>query len=290
MTDAKTDFTLACVQTNSGPDVAANVEAASDLVRQARVAGAELIVLPEVVNLLENGRARVLAAALPEAGNPALVAFQALAEEQDCWLLAGSLVIKLGPDQLANRSYLIDPQGRVVASYDKIHMFDVDLPGRESYRESATYRPGERAVVADTPWCRIGMTVCYDLRFAYLYRALAKAGARLLTVPSAFTRYTGAAHWHVLLRARAIETGCFVAAAAQCGSHSGKRETYGHSLVVDPWGRVLAEAGEAPGFITAAIDLAAVDKARKMVPAITHDRDFAPPSETPVPRLVAGDD
>jgi predicted amidohydrolase len=164
-----------------------------------------------------------------------------------------------------------------VATYDKIHMFDVDLVEGESYRESRTYRPGESGCVAETPWAPIGMTVCYDMRFPYLYRTLAHAGAKVLTVPSAFTRPTGRAHWHVLLRARAIETGCFVIAPAQCGEHAGGRETYGHSIIIDPWGEVLAEAGDEPGVIVADIDLARIDEVRQMVPSLSHDRPFEAP-------------
>ncbi|HYD99546.1 MAG TPA: carbon-nitrogen hydrolase family protein, partial [Alphaproteobacteria bacterium] len=186
--------------------------------------------------------------------------------------------VLLEDGRVANRLFVIDPQGEIRARYDKIHMFDVDLAGGESYRESATFRPGEQAVLAQTPWGGLGMTVCYDLRFPHLYRALAQAGARLLAVPAAFTVPTGRAHWHVLLRARAIETGCFVIAPAQTGTHDAGRQTYGHSLIVDPWGEVLADGGGEPGFVTADLDLGRIDEARGMVPALRHDRPFAPPS------------
>jgi predicted amidohydrolase len=225
----------------------------------------------------------LLQAVVAEEHEPALAAFRGLARETGAWLLVGSLAIRLGPETLANRSFLLDDAGRIVARYDKIHMFDVDLPGGESYRESALYRPGARAVVADTPWGRLGMTVCYDLRFPYLYRTLAHAGAVMLTIPAAFTKFTGQAHWHVLLRARAIETGCFVVAPAQCGSFSGGRESYGHSLIVAPWGEVLADGGEAPGFVVAELDLDRVARARRMVPSLRHDRSFEPPPK-PVER------
>ncbi len=274
-----TTLRVACVQLTSTTDIATNVGLSSELIREAHRKGARLVALPEVVNLVQRSRRRSMEAAYEEGDEPALAAYRALAGELGLWILAGSLVVRLeNEERLANRSYLIDDQGEIVAYYDKIHMFDVDLAGGESYRESKTFRPGERAVVADTPWGRLGMTVCYDLRFPYLYRALAKAGADILAVPAAFTRQTGRAHWHVLLRARAIETGCFVLAPAQCGDHEDGRETYGHSLIVSPWGEVLADGGEAPGVVIADLDLAAVAKAREMVPSLSHDRSFAPPT------------
>jgi predicted amidohydrolase len=211
----------------------------------------------------------------PEAEDTALAAFRALAAELDIALLIGSLAVKVAPDRLANRSFLIGPDGAVQARYDKIHMFDVDLPGGETYRESRNYRPGAQAVLTDLPWGRLGMTVCYDLRFPHLYRALAKAGADFLSVPSAFTRQTGEAHWHVLLRARAIETGCFVFAPAQCGRHANGRETYGYSLVVSPWGEVLADGGAEPGVTLARIEPGAVAEARARIPAWAGDQPFA---------------
>jgi len=274
-------FKAACVQTNSGREIAPNVEAASALVREARRQGADLIALPENVTMVEPEGARLRAKAQSEEAHPGLAAFRELARETGAWLLVGSLAIKLGDGRIANRSYLLEPGGGVVARYDKIHMFDVDLENGESYRESATFRPGEAAVVAETPWGLLGMTVCYDLRFPHLYRSLAHAGASMITVPSAFTEVTGRAHWHVLLRARAIETGCFVIAPAQCGVHAEGRRTFGHSLIVDPWGEVLADAGKEVGVIAAEIDLAKVGRARKMIPSLTHDRDFAPPAAKP---------
>jgi len=207
-----------------------------------------------------------------------------VAQEAGVWLLIGSLAVDLsrepgtaGESRLANRSYLVDPRGAVVARYDKIHMFDVDLAGGESYRESNAFRPGGRAVLAETPWGALGMTVCYDLRFPHLYRALAQAGADFLAIPSAFTVPTGKAHWHVLMRARAIENGCFVFAPAQWGEHAEGRRTYGHSLIVDPWGEVLADAGEGVGIVSARIDVPAIAKARRMVPSLQHDRPFTKP-------------
>ena len=188
-----------------------------------------------------------------------------------------------GENRLANRSFLIDNSGAIVARYDKIHMFDIDLPNGESYRESGAYRPGGHTVVAETPWGRLGMSVCYDVRFPHLYRALAQAGADFLGVPSVFTVPTGRAHWHVLLRARAIENGCFVFAPAQWGEHAGGRRSYGHSLIVDPWGEVLADGGEETGIVTARIDPARVAEARRSVPSLTHDRAFTPPELIPRP-------
>jgi predicted amidohydrolase len=217
------------------------------------------------------------ALARPEAEDASVAGYRDLAVETGAWLLAGSLVLRGAGDKLVNRSLLIGPTGEIAARYDKIHMFDVEIPDGQSYRESRAYQGGARAVTAELPWGRLGLTVCYDMRFAYLYRALAKAGAAFLTVPSAFTRFTGEAHWHVLLRARAIETGCYVIAPAQCGDHEGGRETYGHSLIVAPWGEVLADGGTAPGVTLAAIDPAKVDEARAMVPALDHDRDFSDP-------------
>lgn len=270
-------FRLACVQVNAGNDMAANIEASSALARAARADGADFIAFPECVAMMEMGRERVLAKAAPEDSHPALAAFRALAAETGAWLLAGSLSIRLDGDRVANRSCLIDETGRVRASYDKIHMFDVDLDGGESYRESATYRPGTAAALAETPWGLLGMTVCYDLRFPQLYRSLAQAGAVLLSVPSAFTRPTGAAHWEVLLRARAIENAAYVFAPAQCGTHPHGRATWGHSLIVDPWGVVLADAGEAPGYVIAEIDPARVTEVRRSLPSLAHDRPWAAP-------------
>ena len=271
-------FLAACVQPTSGEDVQENLAQVSGLIRQARAAGAELIATPEVSNLVAPRRAATLERSESE-GAGSLPAYRALAAELGAWLSIGSLAIKLdGQDRVANRSYLINASGEVVASYDKIHMFDVDLASGESYRESRTFQPGTRAVLAATPWGVLGITVCYDLRFPGLYRQLAQAGADFLSIPAAFTRQTGKAHWHVLQRARAIENGCFVLAAAQCGEHNARRQSYGHSLIVNPWGEVLADGGAAPGVVTAEIDPAEVAKARAMIPSLAHDRDFALPA------------
>jgi predicted amidohydrolase len=272
-------FRLACVQVNAGDDMAANLETAANLAGQARERGATLIGFPENVAFMAPDGLGVREAAGPEDAHPALARFQALARELDAWLLVGSLAIATGDadERVANRSFLLDAAGDIKARYDKIHMFDVSLAGGESYRESATYRPGAEAVLAPSPFGAIGLTICYDLRFPYLYRALARAGAELIAVPSAFTQATGRVHWETLLRARAIETGCFVFAPAQCGTHPRGRKTHGHSLIIGPWGEVLAEAGEEPAVITAEIDLAACARARAQVPSLSHDRDFTGP-------------
>ncbi len=276
-----TSLKVACVQLNTGADMAANLAAVGDLVRRARDDGADLITLPENTAMMAESAADLRASAVPEAEHPAVAACAELARQTGAWLLAGTLGVRSADGRVAPRSFLFDGQGEIQARYDKIHMFDVDLPEGEVHRESKTFEPGDRAVLAATPWGLMGLTVCYDVRFPYLYRALAHAGARLLTVPAAFTRVSGEAHWHTLLRARAIETGRFVVAPAQCGRHPRKRQTYGHSLIVDPWGRVLAEAGQEVGVISAEIDLAACDEARTMIPALSHDRRFEGP-ELPV--------
>lgn len=266
------------MQLTSTGEPAENIAAASTLIRQAKADGADLVMTPEMTNLMEPRRRAMLERVQPEEEDAAVAAFAALAADLGIWLLAGSLALKLQGDKAANRSILFAPSGRIAARYDKIHMFDVDIPDGQSYRESKAYRAGDSAVVADLPWGRLGMTVCYDLRFPYLYRALAHAGAGFLSVPAAFTRFTGHAHWHVLLRARAIETGCFVFAPAQCGEHAEGRQTYGHSLIVAPWGEILADGGEAPGIAMAEIDPGRIEKARAMVPSLTHDRAVAAPS------------
>jgi predicted amidohydrolase len=269
-------FTAACVQMTSGREFAPNVAAAGDLVRRARDAGADFIATPEITAMFEPKRELHLQKATSEADSATLGSFRELARETGAWLLIGSMAVKIGEAQLANRSFLIGPDGVIAARYDKVHMFDVDLPNGETYRESALYRPGEQQVLAELPWGVLGMTICYDLRFPYLYRDLAHAGAEFLTIPAAFTVPTGRAHWHVLQRARAIENACFVIAPAQWGEHADGRKTYGHSLIIDPWGEVLADAGEGVGIITAEIDPAKIAEARRMVPALRHDRTTAP--------------
>jgi predicted amidohydrolase len=268
-------FKAACVQLRTGRSMAENIAATSGLIREAAENGADLIMTPEMTSLMELGRTNLFAQIKPQDEDPALEAFRALAAELGRWLLVGSLAIRTGEARAANRSFLIAPDGSIAASYDKLHMFDVDLAGGESYRESASYAAGSEAVTADLPWGRLGLTVCYDLRFPQLYRSLAGQGACFLAIPSAFTRKTGEAHWHVLVRARAIENGCFVFAPAQGGTHENGRETYGHSLIVSPWGEILAEAATEPGVIYADVDPAAVDQARQRIPALRHDRAFS---------------
>ena len=270
-------FKVACIQSTAGPDILPNIREVERLIRSARAAGADLICTSENFTCIEFGAERILAKALPEAEHPAIPHFTALAKELGAWLLLGSLTIKIGPSKVNNRSYLVDPSGRVVSLYNKLHLFDVQLRDGEMYRESATVAPGDRAVLAELPWGVLGMTICYDLRFAYLYRALAQAGASFLAVPAAFTKTTGMAHWHSLLRARAIETGAYVFAPAQCGEHAGGRKTYGHALIVGPWGEVMADAGENPGYIMAEVDPARVTAARRMIPSLEHDRAFTGP-------------
>ena len=272
-------FRAACIQITSERDPEITFPAAAALIREAAAGGASLVMTPEVTPMLEPRGQLVLEKACPESADEWLLRYRSLARETGTWLLLGSMAVKIDEGRCANRSLLIEPGGAVAARYDKIHMFDVDLEGGESYRESRRYRPGGEAVVADTPWGRIGMTVCYDMRFPALYRDLAQAGADYLTVPSAFARPTGRAHWHVLLRARAIETGCFVFAPAQCGEHAEGRKTYGHSLIVDPWGEVLADGGEEPGVVVVEIDPARVREARRMVPSLGHDRPYIPPGK-----------
>ena len=274
-------FTAACLQLNSTDVIAENIATVSELARAARRQGADFILTPEVTSIVTRLRPDVIrSTTFSQDEDPAVAAFGALAGELGVWLLIGSIPIRVGETQVANRSFLFDPRGRIVTTYDKIHMFDVDLPNGERYRESKAFVAGCRAVLADLPWGRLGLSVCYDIRFPHLYRSLAKAGADFLTVPAAFTKLTGEAHWHILLRARAIETGCYVFAPAQTGTHVGDgRKTFGHSLIVAPWGEVLADAGTEIGFVTADIDTALIAKARGQVPALTHDVDYAVPAQ-----------
>jgi predicted amidohydrolase len=267
-------FTVGLVQMRAGLDPVANLDAATKLIGEAKAGGADYVLTPEMTNIMEIRRERLFAAIVAEEADPSLAAFRELARKHAIHLHVGSLAIKLSDERAANRSYLIDGAGEIVARYDKIHMFDVDLANGESYRESRNFRPGEAAVAADLPWGRLGLTICYDLRFPALYRALAEAGSAMLAIPSAFTRQTGEAHWHILVRARAIENGSFVFAAAQGGRHENGRETYGHSLIVDPWGRILAEGDVEPGIVLAQIDPAAVAAARGRVPSLQHGRRF----------------
>jgi len=268
-------FNVACVQPNSARDAAPNIDAVGNLTRQAHDQGADFILLPESVNMMEPRGRNVREKIVAEEDDVFLAAFQKLAQELSTWILIGSIMIRVSEDQAANRSLLINDSGEIVTRYDKIHMFDVDVGDGQSYHESKLYRPGNQTVVAETPWGPAGLTICYDLRFPYLYRSLAHQGAMFITVPSAFTRVTGEAHWHVLLRARAIENGCYIFAPAQTGEHAEGRQTYGHSLIVDPWGVVLADGGEDVGVVMAAIDPAQVTKARGKIPSLAHGRELA---------------
>jgi predicted amidohydrolase len=267
-------FKVGLIQMRSGLDPAANLVTAVELIKEAKQAGADYVQTPEMTNILAIKREQLWAAIVAEEKDPTLAAVREAARKLSLYIHIGSLAIRASPEKAVNRSFLIDRKGEIAARYDKIHMFDVDLAGGESYRESNSYRPGELAIVADLPWGRLGLTVCYDLRFPALYRALAEAGASFLAIPSAFTRQTGEAHWHVLQRARAIENGCFVFAAAQGGKHENGRETFGHSLVIDPWGRIVAEGGTEPGVVMAQVDPAAVASARSRIPSLHHGRRF----------------
>jgi len=271
-----TKFTAACIQMTSGIDPEDNLKISSALIEEAISKGADFISTPEVTNMMEPHKAAAREKAAVEDDDLTLKAFRKLAQKHQKWIQAGSLVIKKpDEDRLANRSFLIAPDGTVAAKYDKIHMFDVALDNGEQHKESSAYAPGTKAVTADTPWGKLGLAICYDVRFAHLFQDLAlKGGAEMFTVPAAFTHTTGIAHWHTLLQARAIENGAYVIAAAQCGYHSEKRRTYGHSLVIDPWGNVLADGGDDPCVITAEIDMASVAKRRSQVPNLKNIRPY----------------
>ena len=265
-------FTAACVQLRTGPDIDRNIDMASELIREAAARGAQFVATPEMTHLIEPGAKALLAKIVPQEEDRGVKAFGALAEKLGIWLEIGSLAVRAGPDKAANRSFVFRPDGSIAATYDKVHLFDVDLAGGESYRESQSFRAGERAVLVELPWARLGLTICYDVRFAYLYRSLAQAGAELITVPAAFTQVTGEAHWHILLRARAIETGSYILAPAQGGTHHNGRKTFGHSLIVGPWGEILAEAGKDPCVILAELDPIRAAEARANIPSLKHDR------------------
>lgn len=274
---------IALVQLTSGNDPTANLPLVEGFIREAHAGGAEFILTPETTNIISASRAQQAEVLYVEADDPTLKHLRGLAAELCIWLLIGSLGLKTGDadGRFANRSFLIKLDGNITARYDKIHMFDVDLGSGESYRESTAYRPGQKATLAKTPIGNIGMTVCYDMRFPALFRALAQAGANIITAPAAFTVPSGRVHWHALLRARAIENGCFILAPAQVGTHecggTPRRQTYGHSLVVSPWGEVLADGGQTQGVTFADIDLNEVVAARAKIPSLTHDRKFEPP-------------
>jgi len=271
------------IQLNSSDDPDKNLPVTVGFVRQAATAGAQFVLTPEVTNCVSQSRARQASVLRSEADDATLAALKVEAKSLGIWLLIGSLglLTKDADGRFANRSFLVSDTGDIVARYDKIHMFDVQVTPVETFRESEGYRPGEMAVLAQTGFAKIGMTICYDMRFPQLYRALAQAGAEILTVPAAFSPVTGAAHWETLLRARAIETGSFVLAPAQCGSHAmatGKpRDTWGHSLAVSPWGEVLADAGTTPGVTVVDLDLSDVDTSRARLPSLHHDRPYKGP-------------
>ena len=269
---------VACVQMRSSTDVAANIAAAILLIREAAAQGAQLIATPEMTTLLDRKPRAVWEKSTTEEADPGLRAFRALAAELKVTVLIGSIAIRAEGGKCANRSFLIGPDGKIVATYDKIHMFDVQLNAGNIYRESDSFAAGGDAVIANLPAGKLGLTVCYDVRFPDLFRTLAVGGAKVIAVPAAFTRITGEAHWHILLRSRAIETGCFIVAPAQGGKHEDGRETYGHSLIIDPWGEVLAEGGIEPGVIAATLDLAKVDEVRGKVPSLKHARPFGVPN------------
>jgi deaminated glutathione amidase len=273
-TENNSVFKIGLIQLRSTRDPQTNLDAVLAAIDRAKRAGADYVQTPEMTNILESRRDRLFANIVADENDHTLATLREVARKLAIFVHIGSLAIKVSAEKAVNRSFLIDRKGNIVARYDKIHMFDVDLAGGESYRESSTYRAGELAVVADLPWGRLGLTVCYDLRFPALYRALAESGASFFAIPSAFTRQTGEAHWHALLRARAIENGCFVFAAAQGGKHESGRETFGHSLVVDPWGRIVAEGDSEPGLVLAEIDPAEVAAARAKIPSLHHGRRF----------------
>ncbi len=281
-------LTVACIQNSAQSEIVPNLEETATLTRQAASEGAQFVCLPEYFSCLDVIGNMLLAHPLPEDEHPALPLFTGLARDLKIQVLLGSLAIDTGGEKFVNRSFMISDTGEITARYDKIHLFDVDLPGGESYRESASVAPGDQAVLAPTPWGPLGMSICYDLRFPRLYRALAQAGAGMLTVPAAFTKTTGEAHWHVLMRARAIENGCFVFAPSQYGVHASGSACFGHSLIVDPWGRVLDDAGEEAGYALAECDLDEVGKARGMIASLQHDRDFAAPEIAAPPLQAVG--
>ena len=279
---------IGCVQTPALPTFDEAIEAACRLAGDAVAAGAELVCLPEYCGGLKSENGVLKPPAAPEASHPVLEALRNFTRDAGVWMLIGSVAVDGPEDRLINRGFLVDDTGEIRARYDKIHLFDVDLSETERYRESAVVNPGEQAVVTDTPWGRLGMTTCYDLRFPHLYRSLAHAGAEILAVPAAFMKTTGQAHWHVLNRARAIENGAVVVAPCAVGPVPGGGAVYGHSLIVSPWGEVLAEGGDGVSTIVATVDMESVASVRKRVPSLRHDRPFNQPAQSePGRRSVA---
>ena len=273
-----TNFIAACVQHNAKENIETNLPIVRDLIHQALDHKADFIALPECVSLMEPNQESLLQKAPEEREHPFLELYENESKKSKIWLLGGTLAIKtknnLGHNKIFNRLYLFNPLGKIVAKYDKIHMFDVNLGNGLVYSESETYEAGNRAIVANIPWGKLGLSICYDIRFPNLYRSLAHAGANILCAPAAFTKVTGEAHWHILQRARAIETGSFIISPALCGSHSEGKETYGHSLIIDPWGEILADGGEDPGVISAKIDMNKVNEVRAKIPSLQHDKTF----------------
>ncbi|MEE8365064.1 MAG: carbon-nitrogen hydrolase family protein [Gammaproteobacteria bacterium] len=271
----KTTFNAACVQNTATRDIEANIDWVCERIVEAHGEGADFIALPETVGLIEPVNEQIPDRCFEQENDAGLAAFRVQARDLEVSILVGSQLIKVPDGRIVNRSFLLDDKGEISAHYDKLHLFDIQLSDGEFYRESDVIAPGDKAVVATTPWGKLGMTVCYDLRFAALYRALAQNGAQFITIPSAFTQTTGKAHWHMLVRARAIETGCYIIAPNQCGHHVDRRASWGHSLIVDPWGKVLADGGAEPGIVYAEIDLSSVERAHRKIPALTHDRAFS---------------
>ena len=270
-------FNIACIQNCATDNLNQTIQDCEVLSREAYDAGADLICLPEFFSYLNLNEEGLDVAPFRESEHPTLAAFQELSLKLQVWILLGSIAIYDSQGKKRNRSILLNPRGEIEVRYDKIHMFDVNLPNGEVYRESDVFSPGNKAVTASLPWGELGLTVCYDLRFPHLYRSLAHAGADVISVPAAFTRTTGQAHWHVMLRSRAIETGAYVVAPCQYGDH-GRAKTYGHSLIIDPWGRILADGGEDRGYIIAEVNMEEVKNARRMIPALEHDRDYTKPN------------
>ncbi len=281
-------FVAACAGMRSGRDPVANRDAAVALIREAAGLGGHYVQTPEMTSLVDRGRASLFEKVGPEETDVTLAGLREVARETGVVVHVGSIAVRAG-DKIANRAFVIDREGEITARYDKVHLFDVDLPNGESWRESATYTGGDKAVLAEIPWGLLGLTICYDVRFPALYRALAEGGASVLSAPACFTRQTGEAHWHVLHRARAIETGSFMISAAQGGKHEDGRETFGHSVIVDPWGRVLADGTAEPGLVMAEIDLSLVADARARIPALKHGRPFTVEVARAEARLAAAE-
>ena len=267
-------FKAACIQINTKDNMQKNLKEVSRLIEKAAKKGADLITLPENTPFMSMDRKKLFAENIEEKNHPAVLHFCELAKNLKKWILIGSIFVKAGKNKLYNRSILINDKGKISARYDKIHLYNVRLKNGEVYTERRNFKSGNNSVIAKTPWGNLGMTICYDLRFPHLYRELAKKGADFISVPAAFVKYTGKAHWHILLQARAIENGCYIFAPAQTGKHPGNRETYGHSLIINPWGEILKDAKRRKGFVIAEIDTDMIKQVRKSMPSLTHDKPF----------------